>query len=209
MIMGAKKIAWLIIPLCVGGSLSAQEKIETPSHKSKEAVDKLKAAPSAVGKTLKDLGKSLSAKLGSGQGEMKTVKTNSEAVSVPEAEKKAEEAQLAVPPALSKRDPFRPFTLNNRTTRPPRENLTPLERFELGQLKLVGVIVDVKQPNALVEDPLGFGYKISVGTPIGVNEGKVKSIQPAGLVIEEFQFDVYGARKKVERSMKLVPEKAE
>jgi len=28
-------------------------------------------------------------------------------------------------------------------------------------------------------------------------------------VIEEFQFDVYGAKKKIERSMRLEPEKAE
>jgi len=209
MIMGAKKIAWLIIPLCVGGSVWAQEKIETPAHKSKEAVDKLKAAPSAVGKTLQDLGKSLSAKLGSGQGEVKTANTNLETVPVPQAEKEAEQAQPAVPPVLSKRDPFRPYTLNNKPSQRRRENLSPLERFELGQLKLVGVIWDIKQPNAMVEDAAGLGYVVKVGTPIGSNEGKVKTIQPAKLVVEEFQFDVYGARKKVERSMRLEPEKAE
>ena len=209
MIMGAKKLAWLIIPLCVGGSLWAQEKIETPPQKAKEAVDKLKAAPSSVGKSLQDLGKTVGAKLGLGQGEVKTARVTTEAAPPPVAEKQNEEAQPPAVPVISKRDPFRPFTLNNRSTRRPRESLTPLERYELGQLRLVGVILDVKQPNALVEDPLGFGYKISVGTPIGVNEGKVKAIQPAGLVIEEFQFDVYGAKKKIERNMKLAPEKAE
>jgi Tfp pilus assembly protein PilP len=209
MIMGAKKLAWLIIPLCVGGSLWAQEKIETPAHKSKEAVDKLKAVPSAVGKTLQDLGKTLSAKLGPGQGEVKTTKTNSEAVPLPQAEKESEDAKPAVSPVLSKRDPFRPYTLNNKPSQRRRENLSPLERYELGQLKLVGVIWDIKEPNAIVEDSAGLGYVVRIGTPIGSNEGKVKTIQPARLVIEEFQFDVYGAKKMVERSMRLEPEKAE
>jgi len=209
MIMGAKILAWLIILLCVGGSLWAQEKIETPPQKAKEAVDKLKAAPSAVGKSLQDLGKTVGAKLGLGQGEVKTAKTISEAVPVPQAEKEAEEPKPAVSPILSKRDPFRPYTLNNRPSQRRRQNLSPLERYELGQLKLVGVIWDIKQPNAIVEDSAGLGYVVRIGTPIGSNEGKVITIQPARLVIEEFQFDVYGAKKKIERSMRLEPEKAE
>lgn len=209
MIMGAKKLAWLIIPLCVGGSLWAQEKIEAPPQKAKEAVDKLKAAPSALGKSLQDLGKTVGAKLGLGQGEVKTAKTTSEAVPVPQPEKEAEEPKPAVSPILSKRDPFRPYTLNNRPSQRRRENLSPLERYELGQLKLVGVIWDIKQPNAIVEDSAGLGYVVRIGTPIGSNEGKVITIQPESLVIEEFQFDVYGAKKKIERSMRLEPEKAE
>jgi len=207
--MGAKKLAWLIIALCVGGSVWAQERIETPAQKSKEAVDKLKAAPSAVGETLQDLGKTVGAKLGLGQGDAETVKTKSESSAVLQTDKKAGGAKPAVSSAIAKRDPFRPFTLNIRQSPRPRPNLSPLERYELGQLKLVGVIWDIKQPNAIVEDATGLGYVVKVGTPIGSNEGKIKFIQPAGLVIEEFQIDVFGARKKVERSMRLVPEKAE
>ena len=209
MIMGAKILAWLIILLCVGGSLWAQEKIETPPQRAKEAVDKLKAAPSAVGKSLQDLGKTVGSKLGLGQGEVKTAKTTAESAALPQAEKEPGEPKPAVPLVIGKRDPFRPFTLNNRPSQRRRENLSPLERYELGQLKLVGVIWDIKQPNAIVEDSAGLGYMVRIGTPIGSNEGKVKTIQPAGLVIEEFQFDVYGAKKKIERSMKLAPEKAE
>lgn len=112
-------------------------------------------------------------------------------------------------PVVRGRDPFRPFTLHNRRAPTPREKLSPLERYDLGQLKLVGVIWDVKTPNAMVEDSTGLGYVVRIGTPIGMNEGKVKTIQQSGLVIEEFQYDFYGAKKKVERNMKLAPEKAE
>jgi len=92
---------------------------------------------------LQDLGKTVGAKLGLGQGEVKTAKTTSEAVPVPPAEKEAEEPKPAVSPILSKRDPFRPYTLNNRPSQRRRQNLSPLERYELGQLKLVGVIWDI------------------------------------------------------------------
>jgi type IV pilus assembly protein PilP len=207
MITGAKKLGWLVIALCVGGSVWAQENIETPAHKSKEAVDKLKAAPSTVGKTLQDLGKTVSTKLGLSQSETEAPKAESAAT--PQADKENGEAKTTASPAIAKRDPFRPFTLNSKPTQRPRESLSPLERYELGQLKLVGVIWDIKQPNAIVEDAAGLGYVVKIGTPIGSNEGKVKSIQPARLVIEEFQFDVYGAKKKVERAMRLEPEKAE
>jgi len=89
------------------------------------------------------------------------------------------------------------------------KNLSPLERFELGQLKLVAVIWDIKEAKALVEDSAGLGYVIKVGTPIGVNDGKVKTIKPNGVTIEEFFVDFYGAKKKRDVEMRLSVEKAE
>jgi type IV pilus assembly protein PilP len=107
-----------------------------------------------------------------------------------------------------KRDPFRPFTIDRPSERRRRDR-SPLERYELGQLKLVGVIWDIKQPNAIVEDAAGLGYVVKTGTPIGANEGKVKRIDPAGLVIEESEIDLFGSKKRVERNMRLATEKAE
>jgi len=204
MTIRAKTFAGLIVALCLGGSAWAQEKLETPSQKSKEAVDKFNAAASAVGKKLQDLSKSVAVNLGVNQDEAK-----SDPAAVTQSDPESVESKPATSSAVAQRDPFRPFTLNSRPAQRRRENLAPLERFELGQLKLVGIIWDIKQPNAIVEDSTGLGYVVKVGTPIGSNEGKVKSIQPAGLVIEEYQFDVYGAKKKIERNMRLVPEKAE
>jgi Tfp pilus assembly protein PilP len=200
------KIACLVIPLCLAAAAGAQEKTVPPSQKSKDAVDKLSATPEAVGKTLQGLGKTVGAKLGLG-GDVKTAKLANEIA--PPAEQQSGESQAPAVPVISKRDPFRPFTLNRASVRRPPQNLSPLERYELGQLKLVGVIWDIKQPNAIVEDAAGLGYVVRTGTPIGANEGKVKKIQPAGLVIEEFEIDVFGSKKKVERSMRLATEKAE
>lgn len=117
-------------------------------------------------------------------------------------------AEARAGPAV-KRDPFRPFTLNVRAATRRRENIAPLERFELGQLKLVAIIWDIKEPKAMVEDSAGLGYVVKVGTPIGVNDGKVKTINPNGLIVEEFVVDLYGAKKKQDVEMRFSVEKSE
>ena len=90
-----------------------------------------------------------------------------------------------------------------------RENLSPLERYELGQLKLVGIVADPRNSNALVEDASGLGYVVKLGTPIGVNDGKVVAIRRDAIVIEEVYVDLYGAQKKREVNLKLLAENAE
>ena len=78
-----------------------------------------------------------------------------------------------------------------------------MERYEIGQLKLAGIVWDVKEPKAMVEDATGLGYIVKIGTSIGANEGKVKAIRPTEVVIEEKYTDFYGATKSREVSMKL------
>ena len=205
--MSLKKLAGPIIALSVSATLTAQEKVGTSAQKTDNAVDKMHNAPSAVGRTVQGLGKDTS-KPGPAQEETKFITGNPENPSP--SEKKDGETP---PPRIStggKRDPFRPFTLNTRTSAPRRRgNLSPLERYELGQLKLVAVIWQVKEPSAMVEDGAGLGYLVKVGTPIGSNDGKVKTIQRDAIVIEEFSFDLQGAKQRHEVKMRLSPEKAE
>jgi len=108
--------------------------------------------------------------------------------------------------STGKRDPFRPFILELRPRRRRRENLSPLERVEVSQLKLVGIIWDIPEPRAMVEDTAGLGYVIKIGTPIGRNDGTVKVIAPKEVVIEENFFDFYGAKKSREVKLRLVSE---
>ncbi len=121
-------------------------------------------------------------------------------------DKKAEAAAgLQLAPGR-RRDPFRPITLNVRSNTRRRENLSPLERLDLGQLNLVGIVWDIKEPRAMVEDSAGLGYVIKVGTPIGNNDGTVKAILRNQIVVEEFTDDIYGVRKKIDRSLNLPTE---
>jgi type IV pilus assembly protein PilP len=69
---------------------------------------------------------------------------------------------------------------------------TPLERIDLGQLKLVGIIVAPSGNRALVQEASGKGYIIKEGTYIGLNSGRVAEIQPDRVIIEEEIEDIVG-----------------
>ena len=201
-----RQIVWIVLAFGMNSAL-AQEKFDTPSQKTKEAVDKLLRTPSAVGKSLQNLGDAAKAQLRDAVAETKSTKANSES-SAP-ADQKPDQPPASGISTVGRRDPFRPYTLTARANGRPRQNLSPLERYELGQLRLVGIVWHVKEPNAMIEDSVGLGYVIKVGPPIGANEGKVKAIKPNEVIIEEAYVDLFGAKKKREVSIKLSVEKTE
>lgn len=206
MVIQVKAIVCIVLLLGVGMG-SAQEQLETPSQKTKEAVDTLLRAPSAVSQSLQALGNAAKVKLQDAIAETKSTKTTSDGGAP--TQYKSDLPSPANVSTVGKREPFRPFTLNTRTNNRPRENLSPLERYDLGQLKLVGVVWHVKEPSAMVEDPAGLGYIVKVGTPMGANDGKVKAIKPNEIIIEETYVDLVGAKKKREVNIRLSVEKAE
>ncbi len=180
----------------------AQEDLVTPSQKAKEAIQKFSKTPQLVGKTLETLTEAGKAKLEATFGAKPASKAEAEEVPLPV--KKPDETDRPRYSPAGKRDPFRPFSLRTKAAPRARENLSPLERYELGQLKLVGIIWDIKEPRAMIEDTAGLGYIIQVGTAIGANEGKVKTIRPNEVVVEEIFSDFYGARQKREVSLRLL-----
>ena len=88
---------------------------------------------------------------------------------------------------IGKRDPFRSFL--NFGARDEREApRTPLQKFEIDQYQLVGIIWGVDRPRALVEDPEGVGHVMEIGTYIGRNWGKVTQVTSGEVVVtEEYQ----------------------
>ena len=181
----------------------AQEQIQTPSQKTKEAVEKLAKTPATIGKSLGVLTEAANARLKQVFGDKQEAKTNAESDDSSVLQKRNPEPESPKFIRKVNRDPFRPPSIQARTGTRSRDNLSPLERFELGQLKVVGIVWDIKEPRAIIEDSAGLGYTILVGTPIGGNEGKVKGIHRDQVVVEEFFDDVYGRKKTREVSMKL------
>src|SRR3990167_7235426 len=179
----------------------AQEEKESPSQKTKEAIEKFKKAPAAAGESLEALKEAGKAKLQETLAGKEPAKAEAGISSLPA--KKPEQPERPRYSSVGKRDPFRPLSLKAKASQRARENLSPLERYELGQLKLVAIVWDIKEPKAMVEDGTGLGYVVKIGTLIGPNEGKVKAIKPTEVVIEEHVTDFYGARKSQEVSMKL------
>ena len=106
-------------------------------------------------------------------------------------------------------DPFEPLFKEEKTVaanklkhkkRIPR---TPLERIDLSQLKLVGIIMAESGNRALVEEASGKGYVIKEGTYIGTNGGKIVSIQKETVTVEEELEDVYGKLTIRKKELKL------
>ena len=63
--------------------------------------------------------------------------------------------------------------------------LTPLQRVDLSQLKLVGIIRAQSGNRAMVEEASGKGYVIKKGTYIGINCGMVAQILKDRVVVDE------------------------
>jgi Tfp pilus assembly protein PilP len=100
-----------------------------------------------------------------------------------------------------RRDPFRPPRVGNSAHT--GEQRTPLQRYEIAQLRLVAVIYDTKDPRAVVEDDQGLGYIVHVGTPIGPNGGEVRGIERGRVRITEDSVDYYGEHRENDVTMEL------
>jgi type IV pilus assembly protein PilP len=118
-----------------------------------------------------------------------------------EAEKK-EEAEYSYNPA-GKPDPFKPFIQLTPVRGASRVPLTPLQKFDISQLKLVAIISTREGNIAMVEDATGKGYFLKKGTWIGKNDGKVTKILKDKVIIEEVYQDVFGQRKTNEITLSI------
>lgn len=96
---------------------------------------------------------------------------------------------------VGRRDPFRPYrTIRTvEPTRPARgqrpqedeSNLEPLQRFEIDQLTVLGILWDVKQPRALIRDGAGKIHTLVKNTKLGRNNGYVATIREGEIVVIE------------------------
>lgn len=128
-----------------------------------------------------------------------------EPVKVAEKEEleKKEETEYTYNPA-GKPDPFKPFIqITSAKEYSMNVPLTPLQKYEISQLKLVAIIIAPEGNVALVEDSLGKGYFLKKGTRIGRNDGKVKKILKDKVMIEEVYGDIFGKEKINEISLFL------
>ncbi len=102
-----------------------------------------------------------------------------------------------------KPDPFRSFVLSLKKTDVNQTMSTPLERFDLSQLKLTGLIWDNEAPRALVKDPAGKAYIVGEGMPIGKNEGRIVRITDGGVTVKETYVDFLGKATTKDIEMRL------
>jgi type IV pilus assembly protein PilP len=114
--------------------------------------------------------------------------------------------------AEGRADPFTPLfrdepeepskpAVSGRKKRIPQ---TPLEKMDLSQIKLTAVFRTAKGFRALVEESTGKGYMIDTGTYLGINSGKVISIQPNAVLVEEEVEDALGNVRMEVRELRLM-----
>jgi type IV pilus assembly protein PilP len=83
-----------------------------------------------------------------------------------------------------RRDPFAPI-ISKEEKKEKSRDLPPLQRYDLYDFKLAGIVWGGFGYNAMVEAPDGKGYLVRVGTIIGPNRGVVKKISADKMIIEE------------------------
>jgi type IV pilus assembly protein PilP len=97
-------------------------------------------------------------------------------------------------------DPFKPFAPAVAPPQPgvpvaqapprPTGDQLPIQSFEVGKFKLVGIIAGINQNRALLIDPAGKGYVVQEGMEIGTHEGRITKITSSSVeVIESFKAD--------------------
>ena len=109
-----------------------------------------------------------------------------------------------------KLDPFEPLFKKERVSLAVgkkkikrRKPLTPLERVNLSQLTLVGIICSPSGNRALVQESTGKGYVVKKGTYIGTNSGKIVQILKDRIIIEEESENIYGKVSIIKKPLKL------
>ncbi len=80
---------------------------------------------------------------------------------------------------------------------------TPLEKFDLSQLKLTGIVLAASGNKALVKEASGKGYVISIGTRIGLHGGRVAQVFADKVIVKEKMKDMTGKLFYQETDLKL------
>ena len=89
------------------------------------------------------------------------------------------------------RDPFRSFEWE-RDKLAETEVRGPLEEFDVSQLSVVGVVWNVGNARALIQDPSGQGFIVSEGARVGKNEGRIIKIDDSVVIVKETYVDLMG-----------------
>lgn len=101
------------------------------------------------------------------------------------------------------RDPFLPFLKEEAVAVKRGSALTPLEKFDLGELKIVGILTKGNQTVALVEDNEGKGYTVKKGVKMGKNGGIISRITDKEIIVIEEYFDLTGRKITKEKRLTL------
>lgn len=105
-----------------------------------------------------------------------------------------------------RRDPFKSIIVASGKRNTP-ENLPPLQRKELSEMKLIGIVWGGFGYGAVIQTSDGKGYPVRKGTRIGLNNGVISQITNKEMVVEEKYLDIFGETKVRSVVIELHPQK--
>ena len=104
--------------------------------------------------------------------------------------------------STGKADPFLSFVSKLRAAAFGAAS-TPLERFDLSQLTVTGILWGAKTPRALIKDPSGKAYVVAAGSLIGRNDGRIMNIADGAVTVKETYVDFLGKATTKDIRMQL------
>jgi type IV pilus assembly protein PilP len=104
-----------------------------------------------------------------------------------------------------RRDPFR-SVLETGKNKKSLADLPPLQRLELSDMQLSGIVWGAMGYTALITTPDGKGYSVRTGTILGPRGGVVKKITQRAIIIQETIKDIFGTKKTRQIVKELHPQ---
>jgi len=131
---------------------------------------------------------------------------------VPPVQKQSSSVHVVtdISPAMDfskRKDPFKQYGIEVKPqespvfSSKPGLGLLPIQNYEVGQFRVLGIVVGLKQNNALIVDPAGKAYVVKPGMDIGKNGGQIEKITATTIEVLEKYRDENG--KIVKRIVKL------
>lgn len=108
-----------------------------------------------------------------------------------EAEAEQEPPRYVYDPK-GRRDPFESLLDLKKSVVDVEVPLTPLQKYDVGQLRLIGMIIGKGEPRAMVIAPDGKSYILKKGVKAGKNDGTVIDITQDAVLVKERYLDFSG-----------------
>ncbi len=113
------------------------------------------------------------------------------------------EKEIYVYDPKGRRDPFMSLVQTIKTKAQRKKGATPIENFDVDEIKLIAIAWDSKQYYALITMPDKKSYTIRKGMTLGLNNGKVTDITSDSVFIKEQVKDYKGQTKEKDTILKL------
>jgi Tfp pilus assembly protein PilP len=131
-------------------------------------------------------------------------KPKTEAVEVMPSQKEEKvEREVYNYEAKGRRDPFMSLVAVAKEKPRRRKGATPIENYDVDEIKLSAIVWDNRQHYALITLPDGKSYTVREGMILGLYNGKVEEITKNSVLIREHIKDYRGQLKTKDTLLKL------